>query len=194
MLVGLIYKNEKLGIGTWLGSAIAILGVGCVVFNSSTAVAVNPLGDFLSLAAAFSWAIYSLVLRSLNANYDVWFISRKTFFYGLLTAIPFLIFENDTVDLPEVIGMPEVFGNLLFLGVGASTVAYVLWAVSVKQLGAVKANNYMYLQSVVTLIVSAIVLSEPVTIIGILGIILIMCGLWAGDNINKILEKRKNKI
>ena len=146
MLVGLIYKNEKLGIGTWLGSAIAILGVGCVVFNSSTAVAVNPLGDFLSLAAAFSWAIYSLVLRSLNANYDVWFISRKTFFYGLLTAIPFLIFENDTVDLPEVIGMPEVFGNLLFLGVGASTVAYVLWAVSVKQLGAVKANNYMYLQ------------------------------------------------
>ena len=108
MLVGLIYKNEKLGIGTWLGSAIAILGVGCVVFNSSTAVAVNPLGDFLSLAAAFSWAIYSLVLRSLNANYDVWFISRKTFFYGLLTAIPFLIFENDTVDLPDVRLTPKI--------------------------------------------------------------------------------------
>ena len=194
MLVGLVYKNEKLGIGTWLGSAIAILGVGCVVFNSSTAVAVNPLGDFLSLAAAFSWAIYSLVLRSLNANYDVWFISRKTFFYGLLTAIPFLIFENDTVDLSDIIGRPEVFGNLLFLGVGASTVAYVLWAVSVKQLGAVKANNYMYLQSVITLIVSAIVLGEPVTVIGLLGIILILAGLWAGDNINKILASRKKRI
>lgn len=92
----------------------------------------------------------------------------------------------------EVITRPEVFGNLLFLGVGASTVAYVLWAVSVKQLGAVKANNYMYLQSVITLIVSAIVLGEPVTVIGITGIILILAGLWAGDNINKITASRKN--
>jgi len=191
MLVGLIYKNEKLGIGTWLGSAIAILGVGCVVFNSSTAVAVNPLGDFLSLAAAFSWAIYSLVLRSLNANYDVWFISRKTFFYGLLTAIPFLIFENDTVDLPEVIGLPEVFGNLLFLGLGASTIAYVLWAVTVKNVGAVKANNYMYLQSIITLLVSAIVLGDKITLIGCLGIALILGGLLAGDNINRFLARRR---
>lgn len=68
LLVALVYRTEKLGIGTWVGSAIAIMGVGCVVFNSSSSLEVRPLGDFLSLAAAFSWSVYSLVLRRLNAK------------------------------------------------------------------------------------------------------------------------------
>lgn len=191
MLVGLIYKNEKIGIGTWLGSAIAITGVGCVVLNSSTSLEVRPLGDFLALSAALSWAFYSLMLRRLNAHYDVWFISRKTFFYGVLTAIPFMIFEQESVPVINIISRPEVIGNLLFLGVGASFIAFVLWALTIKQVGAVKANNYMYLQSIVTLVVSAIVLGEHVNPIGYLGIALILGGLWAGENINRILVKRR---
>lgn len=190
ILVSVIYPNEKLGMGTWIGSILAVCGVVCVVFNSSTNIAIKPLGDFLSLAAAVSWAIYCIVMRRLNANYDVWVITRKTFFYGLVTALPFLFFERESVDLFVVIQRPEVYLNLLFLGIGASTISYVLWAVVVKQMGAVKANNYLYLQPIVTLIVSAIVLGEHVTLTGFIGIMLIICGLWAGDNINKYLDKR----
>ena len=186
-----MYKTEKLGIGTWVGSAIAVAGVGCVVMNSSASMEVRPLGDFLSIAAAFCWAAYSLILRQLNAHHDVWFISRKTFFYGVITAVPFLFFENDAADVLAVVGRPQVWGNLLFLGVGASTAAYVLWAMIVKQLGAVKANNYLYLQPIMTLVVSAIVLHERVSAIGITGIVLIIGGLWAGDNINNIIDKRR---
>lgn len=193
MLVGLVYKTEKFGIGTWLGSAIAVAGVACVVFNSSTSLEVRPLGDFLALAAAFSWAFYSLILRRLNAHYDVWFITRKTFFYGILTSIPFLIFEPESQSVATIISRPEVYANLLFLGLGASTIAYVLWAYTVKTVGAVKANNYMYLQSIVTLKVSAIVLGEHVNFIGYLGIFLILAGLWAGDNINKLLDNYRKK-
>lgn len=189
LLVALIYKTEKLGVGSWVGSAIAVMGVVCVVFNSSHSLEVRPLGDFLSLAAAFSWAIYSLVLRRLNARYDVWFITRKTFFYGLVTAVPFLIFERDTVNIIEAIQQSAVWGNLLFLGLGASTVAYVLWALTVKQVGAVRANNYMYLQPVITLVVSAVVLGEKITLLGCTGIVLIIGGLWLGENINKYLAR-----
>lgn len=189
LLVASVYKTEKLGIGTWVGSAIAIMGVACVVFNSSSSLEVRPLGDFLSLAAAFSWSIYSLVLRRLNAGYDVWFITRKTFFYGLITSIPFLLYEHNTVDLLEALQRPQVYGNILFLGLGASTIAYVLWAVTVRQVGAVKANNYMYLQSIITLLVSAVVLGERITLLGCVGIVLIIGGLWVGENINKYLAR-----
>ena len=192
MLVGLVYKTEKLGIGTWVGSAIAIIGVGCIVFNSSTSMEVRPLGDLLSLGAALSWAFYSLILRQLNARYDVWFITRKTFFYGVVTALPILFFEHDTVNVLDVIYQPVVFGNLLFLSLGASTIAYVIWAITVKKVGAVKANNYMYLQSIITLIVSYIVLGEEVKPIGYLGIALIIGGLWIGDNINRIKISSRN--
>ena len=192
MLVGLVYKTEKLGIGTWVGSAIAIIGVVCIVFNSSTSMEVRPLGDLLSLGAALSWAFYSLILRQLNARYDVWFITRKTFFYGVVTALPILFFEHDTVNVLDVIYQPVVFGNLLFLSLGASTIAYVIWAITVKKVGAVKANNYMYLQSIITLIVSYIVLGEEVKPIGYLGIALIIGGLWIGDNINRIKISSRN--
>jgi len=185
LLAGLVYKTEKIGRGMVAGSLIAVCGVACVVFNSSSALEIRPLGDFLSLAAAFSWAVYSLILRRLNVVYDVWFISRKTFFYGLVTAIPFLFFENGDVNVFDVITSPAVWGNLLFLGVGASTVAYVLWAQTVKRVGAVKANNYMYLQPIVTLIVSALVLGEHVSMVGYAGIALILGGLWFGDYISK---------
>lgn len=189
IIVGILYRNERIGKGTWLGSCIAVLGVVCVVFNSSTSVTVNPLGDFLALSAAVCWAVYSLILRSLNAHYSVWFITRKTFFYGLLTAIPFLIFEDDNVNILSVIVRPEGLGNMLFLGLGASFAAFALWAESIKQLGAITANNYMYFQTIVTLIVSAIVLGEHVSLLGYIGIALILGGLWVGDNLNKTLAR-----
>lgn len=191
ILVSLLYKNEKLGIGTWIGSLLGVAGVVCVVFNSSANFEVRPFGDFLSLAAALSWAVYSIILRRVNASYDVWFISRKTFFYGLVTSLPFLAFEHGAASFSEIFSSGEVIGNLLFLGLGASTAAYVLWAYSVRTIGAVSANNYMYFQSVVTLVVAAIVLHDPVTAMGITGIVLIVGGLWAGDNINAIMARRK---
>ena len=160
------------------------------MFNSSTDLQIRPLGDFLSLAAALSWAIYSLILRQVNAHYDVWFITRKTFFYGLMTAIPFLFFETEIVNPFSIISRPAVWGNLLFLGAGASLVAYILWAKTVKLMGAVKANNYMYLQPVFTMIVSIIVLDEHVTFVGYVGCALILGGLWLGDYLSARLTKR----
>lgn len=193
-LLAIVYKHEKLGMGTWIGSGLAIIGVCCVVFNSSTNFEVRPLGDMLSLAAAFSWAIYSLLLRKVSAGYDVWFITRKTFIYGLLTSLPFLAFEQLPSDLGNILIRADVIGNLLFLGLGASTFAYLMWALSVRKIGALSANNYMYFQSIVTLIVSFFVLGEKITIIGTIGIILIIGGLWVGDHINLIMARRSEKL
>lgn len=181
LLVGLMYKSERPGSGMLLGSGVAFLGVGCVIFNSSFSIEINPLGDLLALASAFSWALYSLILKQLNVNYDVWFITRKTFFYGVLTAIPFLWVEPPHYSLGEFFSTPSAIINIVFLGIGASLIAFVLWAATVKRVGAVKANNYIYLQPVITLVVSVVALGECVSIVGYAGCALILIGLWLGD-------------
>lgn len=191
MLAGLIYKSERPGQGAVIGSLVAFLGVGCVILNSSTNLEIRPLGDILSLLAAVSWSVYSLVLRRLNANYDIWFITRKTFFYGVLTALPFAAMQPGSENLIATLQKPEVIGNLLFLGVGASMVAYVIWARTVDCMGAVKANNYMYLQPIITMIISAIVINEHVTLIGYIGIALILGGLWLGDELTRRAAMKK---
>lgn len=180
LLVGAIYKSEKPGKGVLIGSLIALTGVGFVIFNSSFVLDVKPLGDLLSLAAALSWAVYSLVLRKLNAFYTVMFISRKTFFYGMLTAIPFLFMQSTHTPL-TVFAQVDVWSNFLFLGLFCSMLAFIIWAWVNKGLGAIKANNYLYFQPIVTLIASALLLGEKVSFIGYTGCALILVGVWASD-------------
>ena len=89
--------------------------------------------------------------------------------------------EPPQYNIVEIVSNTEVLGNLLFLGLGASLIAYLLWAQTVKKVGAVKANNYMYLQPLITMIFSAIFLGEVVSVIGYIGCGLILAGLWLGD-------------
>lgn len=185
MLVGALYKSDRPGGGMIAGSMVAFLGVACVIFNSSFNLDINPLGDLLALAAAFSWSLYSLILKRLNANYDVWFITRKTFFYGVITSVPFLAVEPPRYNVMEVFGNWSLLGNILFLGLGASLIAFVLWAETVKKVGAVKANNYMYLQPIITLVVSVLLVLEKISFVGILGCALILLGLWLGDYLTR---------
>lgn len=192
LLIGALYKTERPGKWTYFGSLIAFLGVGFIIFKDGFNCGVTSsngpdalsttIGDLLALGSAFSWAIYSLVLRKLNATYTAQFITRKTFFYGLVTAIPFWIISKEPISSPEVLLKPEVFMNLLFLGVMCSMLAYLIWAWVMGNLGAIKTNNYLYIQPIVTMIIAAILFdNDPITIIGCLGCFLIIGGLWLGD-------------
>lgn len=184
LLIGLLYKSERPSKGMVMGSVVAFLGVGCVIFNSSFVIKVKPLGDLLALAAAFSFALYSVVLRRLNALYSVMFISRKTFFYGVVSAIPFLVAEPEIAPV-TILFKTEVWTNLLLLGVGASMLAFVIWAEIVKRLGPIKASNYLYFQPVVTLIASAWILDEKVTLVGYIGCTMILGGVWLSDFLSR---------
>lgn len=181
-LIGAIYKSERPSRWTVMGSFVAFMGVGCVIFGSTESgeIEVHPMGDFLAFAAAFSFAIYSVVLRKLNVTYGTMFITRKTFFYGLLTAVPFMAMVPEYAPLSTLM-MPQVWGNILFLGLLCSLIAYVFWAQSIKTLGAVSASNYLYGQPIVTLIAGWVILGEPIGIMGWVGCALIIGGLWFGD-------------
>ena len=59
--------------------------------------------------------------------------------------------------------------------------AFIIWAWVNKGLGAIKANNYLYFQPIVTLVASALLLGEKVSLIGYTGCALILLGVWASD-------------
>ncbi len=181
-LVSFFYKSDKPGPGMILGSLVAMAGVTCVIFNSATGqIQVNPIGDLLSLAAALAWAFYSLLLRRLNAVYDAMFITRKVFFYGIITAVPFLLFEPRLVNPLCLFTNGKVLANLAFLVFGASILGFYLWSLAVKGIGAVKTNNFLYFQPIVTLVAAWIVFGEHIGLLGYLGTALILVGLWLSD-------------
>lgn len=184
LLLGLFYRNERPTRGLIIGSAVAMIGVAFVIFNSSFVIKLNPLGDLLALLSAVCWAVYTILLRPLNATYSSWFVTRKTFFYGVITALPFLLFEKSHAPL-SVLEFPEVWGNLLFLGLVASMISYLLWSVAIKKMGAMTASNLLYLSPIVTLVLSATVLGEKVSWIGYTGCALILVGLWLSEQLDR---------
>lgn len=188
LLIGLVYKTDRPGKGVLIGSAVAFVGVGLVIFNSSFNMALNPIGDLLSLLAAFCWAIYGLMLKPLNAHYTEMFITRKVFFYGVLTAIPFLAVVPEMSN-PRILLEPVCMWNLLFLAFMCSMAAYLLWAMAIVKIGPVTASNYMYFQPVITMIFALIALGEKITPVGYTGCALILLGVWLAD----YLQRRKLK-
>ena len=192
LLLGALYKSERPSAGVLGGSLVAFLGVGCVIFNSSFVIKMNPFGDLLALGAAFTFAIYSVVLRRLNAFYSATFITRKTFFYGVITALPFLPMDPEHASL-DVLLRPAVWGNIVFLSAFASVFAFMIWSIAIKKMGTVKASNYLYFQPVVTLVASALILSEKVTIVGYTGCALILIGVWLSDWLGRTADQQINQ-
>ncbi len=176
----LIYRKEKASVRLIGGSLLSLAGVALVVYNGSFVLKLSPLGDFLTFLAALSWAFYSLIIRKLSGRYKATFITRKVFFYGLLTILPVFLFRPLSLDA-DTLTRPVVLYNLFFLGVLASLVCFAVWNVVLDKLGTLKASNYIYLNPLFTLAGSAVFLDEPLTLMALAGAILILGGVyWAG--------------
>ena len=169
-------KTEKLNRYLWHGSLLALTGVAFISFNGRFILQINPLGDLLCLIAALSWALYTILLKHLESRYSTLLITRKVFFYGIITLLPLFILKPLHTDA-TILMQPVVWGNLLFLGIVASLLCYLLWNTAVKKLGAVRTTNYVYLIPLVTLLTSAIVIDETITWIALAGALLILAGV-----------------
>lgn len=169
-------RGERFSRTLATGSVIALAGVVLVVLNGRFVLHLNPKGDMLTIAAAVLWALYSIIIVRLQRRYSSLFITRKVFFYGIVTLLPYLFIHEAALDFGLLL-RPAVIGNLLFLGLIASFACYWAWNAAIARIGSVNASNYLYLNPVVALITSAIVLDERITVTALIGTALIMLGV-----------------
>ncbi|MBQ7494778.1 MAG: DMT family transporter [Bacteroidaceae bacterium] len=177
LLFAIIYRHtEPITRTQAAGSVIACLGMAVVVLNGHFVLHLSPLGDLLAFGACLCWAVYSLLMKAALQRYDTFFITRKVFFYGLVTIIPYYMVEPGFPSL-EVILHPDVLGNLLFLGVVASLLCFLLWNWVIGKLGAVVATNWVYFNPITTILFAWWLLDERITVWFLLGSLLIIVGM-----------------
>lgn len=152
-----------------------------ISYNGKVVLKFNPMGDILTLLAAFFWALYSILSKKISQfGYHTVQSTRKVFSYGLLFMIPaFFLFRIPWQ--PERLLEPINTGNILFLGLGASAMCFVTWNLAVRELGAVKTSTYIYLVPVVTVITSVMVLKEQITWMSAVGMALALAGLFISE-------------
>lgn len=181
LLVAVVYRHsEHISKIQALGSIVACLGMAVVVLNGHFVLHLSPLGDMLALGACLCWAVYSLLMKPASQRYSTLFITRKVFFYGLVTIIPYYIIEPGFPPM-EVLLRTEVVVNLLFLGIVASMLCFVLWNWVIAKLGTVAATNWVYFNPITTIIFAWWLLNEQITVWFMLGSLLIISGMILSD-------------
>ena len=185
MLVAIVYRHtERITKMQALGSGVACLGMAIVVLNGHFVLHLSPLGDLLAFAACLCWAVYSLLAKPATERYSFIFVTRKVFFYGLLTIIPYYILKPSEANIFSF----SIFNfqlsiilNLLFLSVVASMLCYLLWNWVIGKLGAVVATNWVYFNPITTIIFAWWLLNEQITVWFLLGSALILLGMYLAD-------------
>ena len=181
LLFAVVYRHsEHISKVQALGSVLACMGMAVVVLNGHFVLHLSPLGDLLAFAACLCWAVYSLLMKPATERYSTLFITRKVFFYGLLTIIPYYLIVPGFPSL-DVLLRSDVLWNLLFLGVVASMICYVAWNWVISHLGAVVATNWVYFNPITTILFAWWLLHEQITIWFLLGTVFILVGMYLAD-------------
>jgi drug/metabolite transporter (DMT)-like permease len=143
----------------WLGALSAIGGVGLLVgFGTGGA---SAAGDLLMFGAVACWIAYTFQLRHIAGRYPNLAATRWIMLAGALTLSPGALLELALYPFPA----PDwvAWGQVAFLGIACSAVAYDLWNRAVPALGPVAVNTLIYFIPLLGVLGGIVLLGEPLT-------------------------------
>ncbi len=171
-----------------LGSALAMLGTALVILNGHFDLKFVPSGDFVAIASVLSWALYTLALSKIGRRYNPLFVSRRLFFYAIITLLPFALANDVAADIQKFANW-RILLSATYLGGVASATCVWLWNVSMNKIGVSTTNNYLYLLPIVSVATSAIFAGAELTTYNLIGSVFIVIGIILADK--KMADKQR---
>ena len=160
-----------------LGVLIAVGGLVLVVGPELQGSGETALGDLLFAVSAFLWATYTLVGRAANKRFQAAAIT----FLG--TAVGAGILFALALVVPGGLSNPadasaRAIGGVLYLATFGTAISFVTFTEGVRRLGAQRASAYSVLIPLFGLSLTVALLGEPLTPIALLGVPVVLAGLW----------------
>ncbi|MFG3283962.1 DMT family transporter [Streptomyces sp. NPDC048111] len=147
----------RLGTRRTLGLLVAVAGVLFLVSKGSLDLDLAP-GDLWMVAAALSFASYSVLLRRRPAELGPLAFLFTTFVLGALLLAP--VYGISLAAQGGFAATPATVGPLLYVGVLSSAVAFFAWNRAIALIGAARAGVVYYLQPVCVALLSYPLLGE----------------------------------
>ncbi len=176
-LISRALGRERLPARGWLGIVMQLVGVACVV-GSTHGVDAGPdamIGAAFIAGASLVWAIFSVLLQPYTARSHPIHLSAITMATGatflVVVASPALL----RLNVPEI--PLSAWGSVVYAGIGALVVAYLLFYRGIRVLGPTRTAMYSNLQPLIALTVAWLVINERPTGWQLLGAAFIMGGL-----------------
>ncbi|HRG66759.1 MAG TPA: DMT family transporter [Saprospiraceae bacterium] len=173
-----IFLKEKIG---WMKLAGLILCVTGVLFLLSKGDFHNLLhlkfseGDLWVLLAAFCFAIYNTMVKKKPAAISPINFLFVIFSFGTLMVFPFFVWETN--HSPAVEWKGSLVLSILYLGLGASVICFLIWNAAIGKLGAGRTALFGNLIPIFSSIEAALLLHEDFTWIHVVSMIIVFTGI-----------------
>ena len=158
-----------------LGVVLAFVGVGLVAQPDPANLAGGvTIGVGLISVGVIAVAVGSVGLRTVETTFSSVALTGWAMLFGALLIHGFSLGLGEPQRLPST-ALPAI-AALLFLGVLASAVAYVIYFTLLDRLGPFEINLVSYVVPVVATVTGAVLLAEPVTALTVAGFAVIVVG------------------
>lgn len=132
-------------------------------------------GNMSLLAAALTWALYSVLVRKVSQSGDLLASSAVMLLGGVPSSVAFGLWEVNTQGVGAI--TPGIIGGLLFLGIISTAIAMFLWNYAFAELPAAVASLTFFAQPVVGTLLGWFFLAETITPLFLFGGALISAGI-----------------
>lgn len=171
-LAGYLTYKQPIGISTYIGIILSVIGVSLIVTGPNMDLNSDPLGIILLFGAVFCAVGYTLLLFKLSTKYSPLEIITYENIIGIFLFIPFLFF-NDAFRGDHTFSW-DLALIIVLLGVFPSTLSYVFYTYGVQKIGMNRATIFTNAIPVVTAIVAFLWLGEELSMRKLLGIIIVI--------------------
>ena len=147
------------------------------LFNINSSNVIQLLSKFLIIIAALGYMISNIVAYNTLKHIDSFSITFFATFFGALISIPFLFFSE--INQPSLFSFKSVL-PILYLGIFPTALAFQLRYQITKKSGPVFLSYVAYLIPIFALLWGFLLLSEKIYFSSIIGITLILIGVYTG--------------
>ncbi len=177
-LLSQLFTDEKLTPAKSIGIVLAFIGVIFIILGGDHEISFASdsfKGDLITLLAAISWAVYTILSRKYlrfynSAQYSA-FMSVVGTILLLLVGAPFLIkLDFTSITLAG-------YGGIIYSGLLSVGLAYLIWNNGIFKIGAVRTAAYQNLVPVLGLVFGVFLLNEALTFFQYLGSCIVIAGI-----------------
>lgn len=181
IFLSIIITKDKVKKITIFGSLIALIGTMIIFFDPRDISSSEIFGQFLLFCSNITIAMYTIFIKKYIKEYNYQTLIVLSFFMASLTSLPFVMLDTAT-DLSWVGKMnTKLTLFILYDSLIGGVLAYILYESALKYLTSSFESIFGYIQPVVAIIASMIILGERPDPIFYTGAALILLGVTVAD-------------
>lgn len=177
-LLSQLFTDEKLTLYKSIGIFLAFIGVTFIIVGGKNEISFASdsfKGDLITLLAAISWGVYTILSRKYLRFYST---SQYSAFMSIVGVIALLLVGTPSLIHLDFSKITLVgYGGIVYSGLLSVGLAYLIWNHGISKIGAVRTAAYQNLVPVLGLLFGVLILNEPLTVFQYIGSVFVILGI-----------------